>query len=102
MRTRTLYASLAIFPIPSIREFRILRLNSALLCELSPDMSGNFFDRIDRINKIFLYSLYPEFRNSEFILSKKGNFYTIKLHKKGTTIKIFQLQFDNLVKSRIR
>ena len=28
--------------------------------ELSPDMSGNFFDKIDRINKIFLYSLYPE------------------------------------------
>jgi hypothetical protein len=28
--------------------------------ELSPDMSGNFFDTIDRINKIFLYPLNPE------------------------------------------
>jgi hypothetical protein len=41
---------------------------------------------LGRINKIFLYSLYPEhpvpeFRNSEAILAKKGNSYTIELLK---------------------
>jgi hypothetical protein len=47
---------------------------------------GAFLGRINKINKIFLYSLYPEhpvseFRNSEAILSKKGNSYTIELLK---------------------
>ncbi len=39
----------------------------------------DFFDRINKINMIFLFSLYPEhpvseFRNSEAILSKKWDF----------------------------
>jgi len=41
---------------------------------------GMFFDRMNKINKIFLYSLYlPAGRQVLNILSKKWDFYIIKL-----------------------
>ncbi len=67
--------NLAAFRVP-VSEFR----NSG-----ESESGGSFFDRINTINKISLFSLYPEnpvseFRNSEAILSKKWNFlgYRIK------------------------